>query len=85
MDEVGQAQVDLDRLDVLEQQVRQLTGRLAGWVEAQLVQAIDERRDDLQALRAELQLMVSERVAGLRTETGSVQSLASGWRPGMRS
>jgi hypothetical protein len=77
VDEVGQAQVDLDRLDLLEDQVRQLTGRLAGWVEAQLVQAIDERRDDLQSLRAELQLMVSERVAGLRTETIAVQSLAS--------
>ncbi len=63
---------DADRLEALEQHVRQLTSRLAGWVEAQLVQALDDRRDDMKALRAELQVVVNEQLAGVRAEASSV-------------
>ena len=66
-----------DRLDALEQQVRQLTSRLAGWVEAQLVQALDDRREDMKALRAELQAVVNEQLAGVRAEAASVLSVAT--------
>ncbi len=52
-----------DRLEALEQQVRQLTSRMAGWVEAQLVQALDDRRKDMLALRSELQTVVNEQLA----------------------
>lgn len=67
---VGQAPApgDVDRFEALEQQVRQLTSRLAGWVEAQLVQAADDRRNDIKALRAELQIIVNEQLAGMRAE-----------------
>jgi chromosome segregation ATPase len=68
---------DVDRLEALEQQVRQLTSRLAGWVEAQLVQAMDDRRNDLKALRSELQMVVNEQLAGVRAETASILSVAT--------
>jgi DNA anti-recombination protein RmuC len=68
---------DVDRLEALEHQVRQLMSRLAGWVEAQLVQALDDRRNDLKALRAELQLVLDEQLAGVRAETASVLSVAT--------
>lgn len=71
------ATADVDRLEALEQQVRQLTSRLAGWVEAQLVQAMDDRRNDLKALRAELQAVVDQQLAGVRAETASVLSVAT--------
>ena len=68
---------DDDRLEALEQQVRQLTSRLAGWVEAQLVQAMEDRRTDLKALRSELESVVNEQLAGLRAETASVLGVAT--------
>lgn len=68
---------DVDRLQALEQQVRQLTSRLAGWVEAQLVQAVEDRRNDMKALRSELQLIVNEQLAGIRAESASVLSVAT--------
>ena len=68
---------EVDRLEALEQQVRQLTSRLAGWVEAQLVQALDDRRDDMKALRAELQVVVNEQLAGMRAEASSVLIVAT--------
>ena len=76
---VGQAHApgDVDRLEALEQQVRQLTSRLAGWVEAQLVQAVDDRRNDMKALRAELQVILNEQLAGMRAEASSVLSVAT--------
>ena len=76
---VGQAQApgDVDRLEALEQQVRQLTSRLAGWVEAQLVQAVDDRRNDMKALRAELQVILNEQLAGMRAEVTSMLSVAT--------
>jgi chromosome segregation ATPase len=76
---VGQAHApgDVDRLEALEQQVRQLTSRLAGWVEAQLVQAVEDRRNDIKALRAELQIILNEQLAGMRAEAGSVLSVAT--------
>ena len=52
----------LERLDALEDQVLQLTTRLAGWVEGQLAQAVDDRRSDLRALRTELLQTVDVRV-----------------------
>lgn len=60
---------DFDRLEALELQVHQLTSRLAGWVEAQLVQANDDRRADMKALRSDFQFVVEEQLAGLRSET----------------
>ncbi|MDQ3640267.1 MAG: hypothetical protein M3450_02050, partial [Actinomycetota bacterium] len=54
---------DADRLEALEQQVRQLTSRLAGWVEAQLVQALDDRRNDMKTLRSEMQVLLDEQRA----------------------
>lgn len=76
---VGQAPApgDVDRLEALEQQVRQLTSRLAGWVEAQLVQAVDDRRNDMKALRSELQVILNEQLAGMRAEASSVLSVAT--------
>ena len=68
---------DVDRLEAVEQQVRQLTSRLAGWVEAQLVQALDDRRNDMKALRAELQGVVNEQLAGVRAEASSVLIVAT--------
>ncbi|MGI8808118.1 MAG: hypothetical protein ACR2KK_09815 [Acidimicrobiales bacterium] len=68
---------DIDRLEALEQQVRQLTSRLAGWVEAQLVQALDDRRNDMKALRAEMQVVLNEHLAGMRAESSSVLSVAT--------
>ena len=68
---------DSDRLEALEQQVRQLTSRLAGWVEAQLVQALDDRRNDMKALRSEMQVLLDEQLAGMRAEAGSVVSVAT--------
>lgn len=56
----------------LEHEVRQLTTRLAGWVEAQLVQALDSRRDDMNALRADLLEAVEQQVAAsTRPEGGA--------------
>lgn len=54
---------DVDRVEALEHQVRQFMGRLAGWVESQLIQAVDGRRSDLRALRAELQFALSEQAS----------------------
>ncbi|MDQ6727515.1 MAG: hypothetical protein M3066_15295, partial [Actinomycetota bacterium] len=67
---------DQDRLEVLEHQVRQLMSRLATWVESQLVQAVDDRRSDLRALRSELQAALNEQVAGVRAESASVLTVA---------
>jgi chromosome segregation ATPase len=50
-------------MDALEHEVRLLTSRLAGWVEAQLVQALDDRRQEMKALRSELLFMVNEQVS----------------------
>lgn len=66
----GPEPVDVDRLEALEQQVRQLTSRLAGWVEAQLVRAMEDRHNDLKAVRSELQAM-EERLARARAEAAS--------------
>jgi hypothetical protein len=66
----------VDRLEVLEHQVRQLMSRLAAWVESQLVQAVDDRRSDLRALRSELQTALTEQVAGVRAESASVLTVA---------
>ena len=68
---------DVDRLDALEQQVRQLTSRLAGWVEAQLVQSLEDRRNDMQALRTELQVVVSEQLAEIRAEQAAMLGAAA--------
>ncbi|MDQ3898029.1 MAG: hypothetical protein M3326_12460 [Actinomycetota bacterium] len=76
-DRSGPAKGDLDRLEVLEQQVRQLTSRLAGWVEAQLVQALEDRRSGMKALRTELQVVVNEQLAGIRAESASTLSVAT--------
>ena len=73
----GPAPGDSDRLEALEHQVRQLTSRLAGWVEAQLVQALDDRRNDMKALRSEMQVLLDEQLAGMRAEAGSVVSVAT--------
>ena len=54
---------EVDRLEALEEQVRQLATRLAGWVEAQLVQAVDTRRADMRALRSEILTSVDARLA----------------------
>lgn len=67
---------DLDRLETLEHQVRQLMSRLAGWVEAQLVQAVEDRRSDMRALRSELQAAVADQVAAARAENGSLLTVA---------
>lgn len=66
----------LDRLDALERQVRQLMSRLAGWVESQLVQAVEDRRGDLRSLRTELQSTLDEQVAAIRAEATSVLTVA---------
>ena len=50
-------------MDALEQEVRLLTSRLAGWVEAQFVQALDDRRQEMKALRSELLFIVNEQLA----------------------
>jgi chromosome segregation ATPase len=75
--EVHAAGGEVDRLEVLEQQVRQLTSRLAGWVEAQLVQALEDRRNDMKALRTELQVVFNEQLAGFRAESASILSVAT--------
>ncbi len=62
----------VDRVEILEQQVRQLTSRLAGWVEAQLIRAVDDRRNEMKVLRSELQLVVNEQLAGARAEVASL-------------
>lgn len=67
----------MDRLDALEQEVHQLTSRLAGWVEAQLVQSLEARRGEMNALRSELQAAVSEQLAGIRTEQASLRGTAT--------
>ena len=67
----------MDRIEALEAQVRQLTSRLAGWVEAQLVQSVEDRRDDMTSFRSELQLVVDEQLAGMRAEAGSVLAVAT--------
>lgn len=84
MDEIGQrpgvagpSPDDGDRLEALERQVRQLMGRLAGWVESQLVQAVEDRRRDLRTLRAELQAGLDEQVAGARAEAASMLTVAT--------
>lgn len=63
VDQSGSAPGDADRLDAMEDQLRQLTSRLAGWVEAQLAQSVDDRRAELKALRADLLASVDARVA----------------------
>jgi hypothetical protein len=70
------AVAEVDRLEALELQVRQLTSRLAGWVEAQLVQALEDRRTDMRALRSELQAVVAEQLAGMRAEQASMLAAA---------
>ena len=49
-------------MDALEHEVRLLTSRLAGWVEAQLVQALDDRRQEMTALRSELLSTMDEQL-----------------------
>ena len=68
---------DADRLEALEEQIRQLTSRLAGWVEDQLVQALEDRHNDMTALRSELQMVVNEQLAGMRAESTSMLSVAT--------
>lgn len=63
---------DLDRLEGLERQVRQLMSRLAGWVETQLVEAFDDRRRDLAALRSE----TAAELDALRTSLAAERSAA---------
>ena len=53
----------VDRLEVLEEQVHHLAARLAGWVESQLVHAVDARRADMRALRSEILSSVDARLA----------------------
>ena len=65
---------DADRLEALEQQVRQLTSRLAGWVEAQLVQALDHQRNDMKTLRSEMQVLLDEQLADMRPAGGGSSS-----------
>ena len=60
---MDQAADEVDRLAALEEQVRQLATRLAGWVEAQLVEAVDTRRADMRSLRSELLGSVDARLA----------------------
>jgi len=66
----------LDRLEALERQVRQLMSRLASWVESELVQAVEDRRGDLRALRMELQTTLEEQAASARAEGASVLTVA---------
>lgn len=54
---------DAGRIEALEHEVRLLASRLAGWVEAQLLQSLDDRRQDMKALRSELLFMVNEQLA----------------------
>ncbi len=68
---------DVDRIEAVEHQVRQLTSRLAGWVEAQMVQALEDRRNEMKALRAELHAVLQEQLAGMRAESSSVLSVAT--------
>ena len=62
---------EVDKLDALEEQVHQLAVRLAGWVEAQLVQAVDTRRADMRALRSEILSSVDARLAETATAPGA--------------
>ena len=62
---------EVDRLEALEEQVRQLATRLAGWVEAQLVQAVDTRRADMRALRSEILSSVDSRLAETSESRGT--------------
>ncbi len=64
-------------MEVLVDQVRQLTSRLAGWVEAQLVQALDDRRTDMNALRSELQVVLDNQLAVLRAEAAPADAPAA--------
>ena len=54
---------EVDRLEALEEQVRQLATRLAGWVETQLAQAVDTRRAEMRGLRSEILSSVDARLA----------------------
>src|SRR4051794_6949867 len=67
----------VDRRGALEPRVHGLTSRLASWVESQLVQALDDRRDDMTALRSELQAVVNEELDGFRAESASVVAVAT--------
>ena len=71
---IGPAESDageVDRLEALEEQVRQLATRLAGWVEAQLVQAVDTRRADMRSLRSEILSSVDARLAEISLPRGT--------------
>lgn len=67
---------DVDRLVALQHEVRQLTSRLAAWVQAQLVQAVDDRRNDLRALRTELQDVLDERVLAVSSQAAQAEERA---------
>jgi hypothetical protein len=68
------ARAEVDRLSVLEHQVRQLTSRLAAWVEAQLVEAMEDRRRELGVLRSELEVVVRGELSPLRSELDALRS-----------
>lgn len=62
-DQSGSDPGEVDRVEALEDQLRHLTTRLAGWVEAQLTQSVDDRRTELKALRSQLLADVDARLA----------------------
>jgi len=70
-------------MDALEQEVRLLTSRLAGWVETQLVQGLDDRRQEMKALRAELLVQVDERLAAAQGAPAAGEALEQRVRAAM--
>jgi chaperonin cofactor prefoldin len=67
----GAVAADLDRLEALEDQLRHMASRLAGWVEAQLARSVDDRRAEFDALRAEVLESVEARVSGIPAAGGT--------------
>lgn len=74
---------DAGRMEALEQEVRLLASRLAGWVEAQLVQSLDDRRHDMNALRAELLFSFKEQLAATQAEPAAGEALEQRVRAAM--
>ncbi|MGI8983371.1 MAG: hypothetical protein ACR2HM_02370 [Acidimicrobiales bacterium] len=54
---------EAERSEALEDQLKQLTARLARWVESQLARAVDDRRGELGVLRTELLEAFDSRLA----------------------
>ena len=70
-------------MEALEYEVRLLTSRLAGWVEAQFVQTLDDRRQEMKALRSELQSTMSEQLAAIQAAPSAGEALEQRVRAAM--